>query len=187
QDRTGIPITLFINLLAALLLPGIASAAAVIAAILSAVETHVKRGSRRFTLTATTWSLINRFIAENTDFPYRRNYNQITTYHSANLSAGTLGMTFENRIYLTTRPQLAREDLITIFHEYVHTFQYKRYNQVVFIAVYVGEWLFELVRQRNPDEAYENIEFEDQAEDWAQRFGSWLDAQNIRFRPGANA
>ncbi|NDF36105.1 MAG: hypothetical protein EB154_09750, partial [Nitrosopumilaceae archaeon] len=178
EDRTGIPITLIFNLLVLLLSPNpLVKAAALIGAIMSGVETHVKKGSRKFTLPASAWNLIDQFIEEN-NFPYRRNYNKIITYRDANLASDTTGMTFQNRIYLQSIPSNNKE-LSEFFHEYVHTFQYHRYGQIVFIPVYVGEYLFELVRQRNAQEAYENIEFEDQAFDWEERFLDWLNARGI--------
>jgi hypothetical protein len=186
QDRTKIPITTILALVVFILLPGkitnLGKLGTLIKAIASAVEAVVKKNSRTFTPRQSTINLFNEFIDEH-DFPHNKKYNTITWYYNANMpkiggtsdqSAGAI--TFEDRIYFGSRPKCTVENIAGMFHEYVHTYQYKKYNQVVFAAVYVGNYLWNMIKNKfsDADQAYYDINFEKEAYAWQGNFARWL-------------
>ena len=142
-----------------------------------AVETRVKTGSTRFSLSKQTLDLFNEYKRNYKSlFLYKSNYKTFSPYYAAKLKKGTGGMTFENRIYFKTRPnEIDSDDLALIFHEMVHCHQYHKYGLGVFIPVYVGNYLSNLVlKGQSNSKAYKNINFEKQAYAWDARFENWL-------------
>lgn len=150
--------------------------------ISDAVELTVKKGSSRFTPSQSTLDLFSEFIDAHPSFPYSKNFKTITWYHNAtmphiggtsNQSAGAI--TFGDRIYFHSRPRRTAHDMAAMFHEFVHTFQYKKHGEVVFAAVYVGNYLWMLIKDKfDALAAYGDIKFEKQAVDWENRFEDWL-------------
>jgi hypothetical protein len=199
QDRTGIPLSVILDLVAFLLLPGKATATKLgklgllIKAIADTVEAVVKKGSNRFTPAKSTMDLFDEFIRTHSSFPYSKKYKSITWYSSANMpkiggtsnkNAGAI--TFEDRIYFGNRPKRTVNDISAMFHEYVHTMQYRKHGQVVFAAVYVGNYLWSLIKERfDSVAAYGSIKFEKQAYDWDQKFADWLQERD-GFTENAN-
>lgn len=183
HDRTGVPINVILNYVVALLVPlPKAKVALLIKAIASSVEAVVKKGSVRYRLSDSTRDLINGFLEERGDnFPYTSKYRTITYYHTAN--TGQQGITFLDRIYFSQRPMRDEDGYKLIFHELVHTYQYKKYGQIVFSAVYVGDYLANLIKERNPDIAYGNINFEREAFHWEEEFVDWLHEKGVVLRP----
>ena len=96
-------------------------------------------------------------------------------------------MTFENRIYFKVRPnEQDPEDLSLIFHEMVHCQQYYKYGLGIFIPVYVGNYLSNLVfKGQSQHKAYRNINFEKQAYTWDAKFENWL-TQNKKWNYHTN-
>ncbi|MEW5840172.1 hypothetical protein [Nitrososphaera sp.] len=199
QDRTGVPVKVILDLVAFLLLPGKATATKLgklgllIKAIADSVEAVVKKGSSRFTPAQSTLDLFNEFIASHPNFPYSKKYSTVTWYYNANMpriggtsnqNAGAI--TFEDRIYFGSRPKRTVSDISAMFHEFVHTMQYRKHGQVVFAAVYVGNYLWNLIKEQfDSVAAYGDIKFEKQAYDWDRRFADWLNSRSS-FAPDEN-
>ena len=142
-----------------------------------AVETRTKKGSKRFSLSKQTLDLFNEYKRNHkSSFPYKSNYKIFSSYYNAKLKKGTDAMTFENRIYFKTRPnETDSDDLALIFHEMVHCHQYYKSGLGVFIPVYVGNYLSNLVLKKQSNyKAYKNIKFEKQAYTWDAKFENWL-------------
>ena len=179
EDRTGIPAKVILSVLTR----GVISPKT----ITYAVETSAKKGSKRFSLSKQTLDLFNEYRRKHSSFPYKANYKKFVPYHNAKLKKGTDAMTFENRIYFKVRPnEIDSEDLGLIFHEMVHCQQYYKYGLGVFIPVYVGNYLSNMVfKKQSQDKAYRNINFEKQAYTWDAKFENWL-TQNKKWNHHTN-
>jgi len=56
-------------------------------------------------------------------------------------------------------------DEVTLRHEAIHSAQMKRWGYLPFYIIYIGEFIYRLVRHRHWMEAYRNISFEREAFD----------------------
>lgn len=179
EDRTGIPAKIIVGALTR----GVLSPKT----ITYAVETRTKKGSKRFSLSKATLDVISEYKRKHKTFPYKSNYKNFSTYYNAKLKKGTGAMTFENRVYLKTRPnEKDSDDLALIFHEMVHCHQYYKFGLGVFIPVYVGNYLANLVLKKQSNyNAYRNINFEKQAYSWDAKFENWL-TKNKKFNYHTN-
>lgn len=192
RDRYNVPLPLLLNLAALLLAPGtpVTKLNQAIRTVVSGVEDVVRRGSRKFALNRLTQLYFDTFIEHQPNFPYAAGYKTVTFYHGAHTGGFLTGMTFQDRVYLGWRPRQVPAELAAVFHEYVHTFQYKRFGLVPFIEIYVGNFLGNLVREalsRGPNTAYEDIRFEAEAFGMETPVAAFLDnpviALPTRLRP----
>lgn len=79
--------------------------------------------------------------------------------------------------------------MLAMFHEFVHPFHTKKHGEVVFAATYVGNYLWNLIRDKfDAEAAYGDIKFEKQAVDWENRFdGAVRNKDGLAENSGQNA
>jgi len=174
EDMTGIP--------GIRLVGGLLVGRPPISTIMQMVETYSKgTKSRQFSVSKSTMNLFNNFIKANRNFPYNKTYRKIRWYYKANNPKGAI--TFENRVYMNRkRSENKICEVSLLFHEYVHTFQYRKYGKMVFALVYTGSYLRNLIPE--PKKAYERINFEREAYNWDKKFCNWLKKTQPKFKKG---
>jgi len=169
--------------------------------IMDVVEEKVKHGRKRYRLPAKTQALFNQFIRTHRNrwitstvpnvyvnkvlrkkFTYSTTYRTINWWYNARPPKD--GMTFENRIYVKRRPNIQSDrDLGLLFHEYIHTFQYKKHGLSTFSQIYSRNYLKNFLRGHKGSQAYTNIRFEVEAYFWEKVFLDWLVARRQTSPP----
>lgn len=150
--------------------------------VMDAVEekTKSRKGITKFTIPARTLSLFNQFVRNNKKFPYKNTYGQIKVWYHASPPAD--GITFENRIFLkkNTVPNVKKiQDVKLLFHEYVHTFQYKKHGLKTFSEIYSANYLKNFLKGKFGDKNYRSLKFEKEAYGWADVFETWVKTNSL--------
>ena len=157
---------------------------AVLLPIIAIVEATVQRGADKFTISSFTQWHFDEFLKQRPDFPYQRTYDQITFRRNAHTGGSGTGMTFADRLNLGWRPKQTVGDLTAIFHEYVHTFQYRAWGLPTFMKLYIGNYVGNLVA--HPTAAYMEVDFEQQSYHWEGEFRTWATALHTPKGAGAH-
>ena len=131
------------------------------------LESYVKQVSKKFYPEGKTWDLIEAY-KKTKPFPYGRGYQNFFFYYDARtpavVGAGGGGITFENRIYLPFRPDEGScSGRKLIMHELVHSYQYYKYGINVFVARYLRDFFWNLIKGKSITRAYYKINFEQEA------------------------
>ncbi len=169
EKKSGFPIKALLGAIFPAYLPG----------LVAWLEEVVKRGSKRYVLTQATKNIIERFKKE-TNFKLKPGYRNIEFFYNAHVPGGNAGITFENRVYFAFPPyQKDADDLGLIFHEIVHTYQYRKQGLTIFIAKYLADYMKNLIQGKGTKGSYYKVSYENEAYRYEDQFVDWLRAQNL--------